>query len=345
MTPSSAAPFRLAIVGAGAVARVIHLPGVLASPRITIAALVDPVAARAGQLARDFGLSARIATDVDAIADAIDGALICTPNDSHCPIALALLGRGIPCLVEKPLATSVADAERMCQAAEDAGTVLAVGYTTRYRDEVVLLKEVLQAQRFGRVRRFHYQEGTIGGWAAVSGYTLSRTASGGGVLATVGTHFIDRMLYWFGYPDACSLVDDSQGGPEAACLARFHYGNGAEAIEGTLLLSKTFTLKPGLAIETEQGRIVFPMGRSPLCFVADGAPDVVTVLAPAVRRFPLEKSDAQLQIENFVDACRGRGKPMTDGRQGLLSIRLLQDLYARRQPMAEPWRQQPGIAA
>jgi|YNPMSStandDraft_2_1061718.scaffolds.fasta_scaffold02221_6 predicted dehydrogenase len=338
-------PFRLAVIGTGAAARILHVPGALASPHVTIAALVDSVPARARQLARNFGLSPLIASDINAIVGAVDGALICTPNESHCPIAVALLERGIPCLVDKPLATTIEDGERMCRAAESAGKVLAVGYTTLYRDEVWLLKQILDERRFGRVRRFHFQEGTIGGWAPVSGYTVSRAASGGGVLTVVGVHFLDRMLFWFGYPDWCSLVDDSQGGPEAMCLARVRYGSGADAFDGTILLSKTFTLKPGLVVETDQGRIIFPIGTSPLYFVPHDASGFVTILSPTERRYPLEKTTAQLQIENFVAACRGLAPPMADGRRGLLAVRLLDELYGRRKALAEPWRDIAGAAA
>ena len=176
----------------------------------------------------------------------------------------------MPCLVEKPLATTVADAEEMCAAAEASGKVLAVGYTTRFRDEVLLLHDLLQSNYFGAVRQFHYQEGTVGGWSPLSGYIADRTASGGGVLTVVGTHFLDRMLYWFGYPDSCHLTDDSQGGPEAHCLASFHFERQQGPLEGTLLLSKTVNLKAGLAIETERGDVIFPMGRSPLFFPAEG---------------------------------------------------------------------------
>lgn len=338
--------FRLGLIGTGAVARVIHVPGALASPRVVIAALVDPVVARAEQLARDYGISPIIAPDAAGIFANVDGVVIATPNDTHCDIAVSFLRHGIPCLVEKPLATSVGDAEMMCKAAEETGRVLAVGYTTRFRDEVVLLKELLEAGYFGAIRRFHYQEGSVGGWSPVSGYIADRKASGGGVLMVVGTHFIDRMLYWFGYPDTCDLVDDSNGGPEAHCIARFHYRKWDTSFEGTLLLSKTVAMKAGLVIETERGDIIFPMGRAPLYFRPRDNEKVTTVLCPSAHRtFPLAKGDAQLQIENFVDACRGKGAPMVDGRQGLLSVRLLRALYERRTPLPERWVQTQKVAA
>jgi len=339
-------PFRLGLIGTGAVSRIIHVPGALASPHVTIAALVDPVVARAERLARDFGISPIIAPDAAGILAHVDGVLIATPNHTHCNIAVACLRGGVSCLVEKPLATSVAEAEEMCKTAEETGKVLAVGYTTRFRDEVVLLKELLDARYFGTIRRFHYQEGTVGGWSPVSGYISDRKASGGGVLIVVGTHFIDRMLYWFGYPESSELVDDSRGGPEAHCLARFHYNKWGAPFEGTLLLSKIVSMKAGLVIETERGNVIFPMGRAPLYFQPHDNPKIRLVLSPSGRRtFPLEKGDAQLEIENFAQACRGLVTPMVDGRQGALSVRLFNELYDRHTPLHERWAEPNKMAA
>jgi predicted dehydrogenase len=338
--------FRLGVIGVGEVTSSMHLPGALASEWVVVAALVDSVIGRARTLARDYGIRPRIASRVEEIIDCVDGVVIATPNHTHRAIAVACLRAGIPCLVEKPLATRVADAEEMCATAEQANKVLAVGYTTRFRDEVVLLNGLLQSRYFGAIRRFHYQEGTIGGWSPASGYIADREAAGGGVLTVVGTHFIDRMLHWFGYPDSCNLVDDSKGGPEAHCLASFHYSTWGAPFEGTLLLSKTVQLKPGLVIDTELGSVIFPMGRSPLYFEPRDAPGLRIVLARRGRRiYSLAKDDAQLEIENFVDACRGKAAPMVDGYQALLSVRLLNELYHNRSPLNERWMETPAVVA
>jgi predicted dehydrogenase len=339
-------PFRLGVIGAGAVTNVVHVPGALASPHITIAALVDPVVERTEKIARSYGISPTIARDAADIFSRVDGVVIATPNHTHCEIAVSCLRAGIPCLVEKPLATSVEDAEKMCKAAEETRMVLAVGYTTRFRDEVVLLKELLESRYFGAVRRFHYQEGTVGGWSPVSGYIADRKASGGGVLVVTGTHFVDRMLYWFGYPDSCELTDDSKGGPESHCLARLRFGTCGSPFEGTILLSKTVPIKGGIAIETERGTLIYSMNRAPIYFRPKDNDSIVETISPSGRRqFPLEKSDAQLEIENFAQACRGAAAPMVDGRQGLLSVRLITELYERRKPLRERWVECEKLAA
>jgi predicted dehydrogenase len=342
----NAQSFRVGIIGAGAVTSTLHLPAALASPHIVVTALVDPVVERARKLAQEYGLETLVTDRIEAALAEVDGVVIATPNHTHRDIAIMALRAGVPCLVEKPLATTVADAEAICAAAEDANKVVAVGYTTRFRDEVVLLKELLAARYFGAIERFHYQEGTIGGWSPLSGYTIDRAASGGGVLTVVGTHFLDRLLYWFGYPDRCSLEDDARGGPEAHCLATFQFGAHGAKIEGTLLLSKVIALRPGLVIRAERGDVIFPMGRSPLYFRPRESENLQIVLTPrGSRKFSLVKQDAQLELEDFVDACRGLKLPMVDARAGLLSVKLLNELYANRTQIRETWLERSAAKA
>src|SRR5262249_36100726 len=143
-----------------------------------------------------------------------------------CDIAVTCAARGIYCLIEKPLASTVEDAEEIYRAADKHGVVVAVGYYTRFRNEGNLLKRLLDNRYFGDIRSFHYEEGTLGRWSPLSGYLLDRKASGGGVLVVVGTHFLDRMIYWFGYPDDCEMLDDAAGGPEAQCMIKIRYRSG-----------------------------------------------------------------------------------------------------------------------
>ena len=115
------------------------------------------------------------------------------------------------------------------------------------------MKRLLDEAFFGRVTRFYHQFGTPGGWAPVSGYILDRQHAGGGVLVVTGTHFIDRMLHFWGYPDGTRLVDDSAGGPEANAIASFRYERDGQALEGKVRYSKTASLPGGLVLDTEAG--------------------------------------------------------------------------------------------
>jgi predicted dehydrogenase len=330
-------PFRLVIVGCGAITETCHLPAALKSPLVQVTALVDPVAQRAESLARRFDLRTRVATDLDQVIDLADGVLIATPNHTHFSIASFALERKIPVLVEKPLTTDYTQAEALCRLADSRNTRIAVGFRTRFHPSVQLMKNLLENGYFGRVRSFHYEFGSRGGWAPLSAYNLDPKLSGGGVLVVTGTHFLDRMLYWFGEPEILEYRDDSYGGPEANCFGRVRCHGGDGPFEGTFLMSKTAALKNRFLLETER-------------YSCELAETELYEITARPREHPelllrLGSSDGsrgntdyfQLQIEDFAAAAHNGKNPLVDGWSASRSVKLVSCLYERRQQLEEPW--------
>jgi predicted dehydrogenase len=97
----------------------------------------------------------RQATDLaDLLSDeALDAVVVATPVPSHASLAVQVLEAGKHCFVEKPLAQSVADAERVVAAAESSGKVLMVGHLLEYHPGVAKLKEIADAGELGDI---HY---------------------------------------------------------------------------------------------------------------------------------------------------------------------------------------------
>ncbi|HSY08264.1 MAG TPA: Gfo/Idh/MocA family oxidoreductase [Steroidobacteraceae bacterium] len=337
---------RLGIVGAGLVARQAHLPAALSSERIELTALVDPAPGRAAALARDFGIKALTATSLAEVLPSIEAAVIATPNDSHCQLGLQCIRAGVALLIEKPLCTTLADAELLVAAAEAARVVLAVGYSTRFRDNVVFLKELLDAHEFGPVRRFVHQFGSAGGWAPLSAYNLQRNATGGGVLVVTGTHFLDRMLYFWGYPDSFSLTDDGTAGPEANAVATFGYDRADAQIAGLARYSKAAALPSGLVIEAERGIVkLADTDDAQVLFLPRGSPQLsLNICRRGPPRFDPRVAPFQHQLEDFVDAVQSARPPTVDGKQALASVRLLAGLYAARRIETRHWYSQAALA-
>lgn len=336
-------PFRLALVGAGMVTRSSHLPAALASDKVQVVALVEPMRQRAEELARWYGIAPVIVPQVQDVLGDIDGAVIATPNDTHMSIALTCLEAGVATLIEKPLASTYTAGEAIVYAGQAHGTVVAVGYMVRFRENILLLGDLLKVDYFGTVRRFAHQVGTTGGWTSMSSYNLSRKATGGGVLVVTGTHFLDCMLHFWGYPDDVALADDAQGGPEANCIATLQYTTTDTPFAGVALYSKTTELPRGFIIETDRGIVQVPDTDEAdhLMF----RPHTHVQVEQVVRRrgtppYPQAMSVFQRQLDDFVDACQQGRSPMVDGRQGLLSLRLLEELYTRRKTLATDWYHQ-----
>ena len=115
------------------------------------------------------------------------------PNALHAPQALAALAAGKHVLVEKPMATSIADADAMIAAARAHGRVLLVGHMWRYRPEVIALREDIRAGRFGAIERTRSHGCHVN--FAPAGWFLEPALSGGGALIDLGIHAIDTTRF------------------------------------------------------------------------------------------------------------------------------------------------------
>jgi predicted dehydrogenase len=332
--------FRIAVVGAGRIAEDSHIPAVLAWPEARLAAIVDPDAERRKRIADRFSIAPLLCKDVSEALGNVDAAIIATPNDTHHAIALACIRSGVHCLVEKPLAATLAEGEEIAAEAERRGVTVAVGYSSRFLDGVALMGDLIAARFFGDVHGFAYQFGSRGGWNPVSSYILERQAIGGGVAVVVGTHFIDWMLHWFGFPDEIAYGDDSLGGPEANALATFRYHRPAPLV-GTMRLSKTVPLPPGFVMQTDRGtvsledkshdaEIVLRPRESPDCEMIVRRPSAADGVGSSSPRGHFVR-----QLADFVRACRAGTAPRVSARQGVESLRLLDAMYAVRTSLPE----------
>lgn len=132
---------RLAVIGGG-IMGANHARVARSLRDAELAYVVDPDLSRAGALAANLGVKA--AGTVEEILDDIDAAVIAAPSELHAELGLALIGAGKHVLIEKPLATTVADAERLVQAAADAGVTLTVGHVERFNPAVLELDHVVR---------------------------------------------------------------------------------------------------------------------------------------------------------------------------------------------------------
>jgi len=151
----------------------------------------------------DYPLTAKIvaaASAAEAVA-AADAAVIASPSASHADHAASVLAAGRPVLVEKPLATSVAEGHRLVELAHRRGAVAGVAMNLRFHPGVLLLKELLKEGRLGRPLLgkawFGYD---LRQWRPGSDYRRSYSARadlGGGILLDA-VHELDYLTWLLG---------------------------------------------------------------------------------------------------------------------------------------------------
>ncbi len=147
MTPPA---FRAAVVGVGHLGR--HHARILgAAPDVDLVAVVDRDPDRARAVAAEAGTVA--VPDVREIDPPVDGVVVAVPTRDHVRVGLPLLEAGVAVLVEKPIAASIAGADRLMAAAAASGATLAVGHTERHNPAVTAALPLISAPRFIEVHR------------------------------------------------------------------------------------------------------------------------------------------------------------------------------------------------
>ncbi len=146
-----ASPIRVGVVGLGYwgpnLAR-----NFAAIPGCELAWLCDADEPARTKLASAFPAASSTAEIGDLLADeALDAVVLATPVPTHAELAIAVANAGKHCFVEKPLATTAADAERAVAAAAQAGTTLMVGHLLEYHPAVTRLKELVDSGELGRL--------------------------------------------------------------------------------------------------------------------------------------------------------------------------------------------------
>jgi predicted dehydrogenase len=141
---------RVAVIGVGHLGR--HHARILSAlPGTELVAVVDTNRTRAEEIAR--GVNAQALFDARELDGKIDAVTIAVPTELHRDIAMPFLEAGVPVLVEKPMAKSLAEADELIAAAAQANVVLAVGQTERFNPAVEAARALLVDPRFIEVHR------------------------------------------------------------------------------------------------------------------------------------------------------------------------------------------------
>lgn len=128
----------------------------------------------------------------------VDLVIVSSPDALHADHAIAALEAGKHVLVDKPFATSLADAQRVIDAGEAAGRLLTVFHNRRWDADFLTLRNLLGEERLGEIVQF---ESHFDRWRPVPATTWKEAREGGSWL-DLGPHLVDQALVLFGRPVA-----------------------------------------------------------------------------------------------------------------------------------------------
>ncbi len=317
MTPR----IRFAVVGGGWISQAAFIPGIAQTSNATLAALVtgDPEKARA--LGARHGVRTASYGEYEALLDsgAVDAVYVATPNWRHREHAVPALERGIHVLLEKPMATSVADAEAIEAAAKASGAKLMIAYRLHCEPGTLDAIARVRSGELGEVRLFSCvfaQHLSTANHRANAGYW-------GGPAPDMGNYPINAVRNLFGaepvevraqgirtpgrgmdLDDVVSVSLRFADDRLATFVASF---TGASVNQyrlvgtrGTLDVDSCFSFGPGVAITHRS--------------VIDGQAET--------RAFPITDQFGG-QTEYFAHCIQNRLDPEPDGEEGLLDMHVL----------------------
>jgi predicted dehydrogenase len=211
--------------------------------------------------------------------DDIDVIDICTPNDSHCEIALAAAKRGKMILCEKPLALNSPQAEQMVRAVTKAGVPNMVWYNYRRVPAVTLARQFIEEGKLGRV--FHYRAKFLQDWTinpelpqgGAGLWRLDVKAAGSGVTGDLLAHCIDTALWLNGGIDRVVAMTETfvkerkhnltgkveKVGIDDACAFLARFSNGSLATFESTRYARGHKALYTLEINGEKGSIAWDL--------------------------------------------------------------------------------------
>jgi 1,5-anhydro-D-fructose reductase (1,5-anhydro-D-mannitol-forming) len=317
-------PLRLGIIGPGGIADHYLAPALKRAPGAVLWSVLSRDRGRAQAFAAKHGAKAKAPAHDEPgafLADPeLDAVLIASPDKLHAAQAIAAANAKKHVLVEKPMATSAADARAMVDACRNAGVKLGVAYHLRHHAGHQALAAAVHEGALGEVRharvQWTYKANDASNWRA------KEDVGRWWALAGVGTHCVD-MVRWLLGPRAGEVVDVRavtsrnvfKGPHEETAVAALRFASGATAdIVVSVLFDGTSSVevwgdKAAAAAEGTLG----PHGRG-----------VVKIRGNEIKFAVVDPYAGELA--DFADAVARDRPPEVHGREGLRNVEILEQI-------------------
>ncbi len=321
-------PTPVAVVGVGHMGRH-HARLYHELPQAELVAVVDKDPARAAEHAEKYG--ARPLTQIEELPDGVRAASVAVQTSLHVSVAEALMRRGIAVLVEKPLAATVAEADRLLACSRQTGTVLSVGHTERFNPVVRAIQRLEIRPKYvetQRVSPFRFRCADVG------------------VVSDMMIHDIDIVLHLVRSPvarvDAVGVSVLARH--EDVANARVTFANGAVAnlvasrlalkmdrrirvFSETAYLSLDYQRKSGIVIKRDANLDVLSLAK-------DKNLDDLSQMASLdfgkmINVEPLQVDDVEplrAELEAFLASVRTGAPPAVTAEDGVAAVRLAADI-------------------
>lgn len=305
---------RIGVVGVGSLG--FHHARILRSVAgVEMAGVFDAARPRMDEVARELGVKDH--PTLESLLDTSDALVVAVPTSAHEAVAVAALERGIHCLVEKPIASSLDEADRILEAASESGAVVQTGHVERFNAAILAAEQYLERPLFiesHRLAPFVARSTDVAVVLdlmihdvdlvqALVGYPIREIAATGVPVLTPNVDIANARLSFEG--GAVANLTASRVSMERMRKLRIFQPSGYLSLnlaDGTGEFLRLKGELPGLLVGSDGGGVL-PAGG----------------LGAIVERVPLAGEGGEplrLELENFRDAALGVAEPAVPGRAG-----------------------------
>ena len=331
-------PINIAVIGLGNMG-LLHSKWLKRSDRYRLIAVADVDESRTASVTEE-GIQAFSSGSAllrsKAMRSSLEAVLIATPHYDHTILGIKALNQGFNVLIEKPISVDKRDAERLLTAHAGTNLVFGAMFNQRVHPAYRYLKDVLQQETFGALRRFGW---TITDWFRSQryfdsgGWRATWSGEGGGVLLNQSPHQLDLLTWLFGSPNTvfaeCGFGRWHAINVEDEVHAILKYDHG---VTGSFITSTGEA--PGrntLDIVCDRATLTFEMG-APLRIQRNA----LSITESIAKNGPFEKPAVEIEeisfegdggqhrtiLENFAQAVRGEASLIAPGVEGVSSVEL-----------------------
>ena len=327
---------RIAVAGAGYIGQA-HMDVARASPSCMLSAVVDPSPA-AVALAAQAGVPLYASLEELIAKDRPDGVVLATPNQLHVAHALTCIQAGLPILLEKPIAPTVAEGESLVKVVDETGAKVLIGHHRAHSPIMAKAREVLASGQLGRLVTV---VGSATFYKPEQYYADApwRSQPGAGPILLNMIHEVHNLRMLCGDIVAVqAFASDATRGfaVEDTVAINLRFANGAL---GTFMLSDT-AASPRSWEQTSQENKAYPSYDDEDCYVISGTNGSLSVPTMRLKTYPrpedrswwkpfevgtvgmVRDDPLKHQIEHFGAVVRGEAEPLVSARDGLQNLRV-----------------------
>jgi predicted dehydrogenase len=333
---TSSPKLRIAVAGAGTIG-VAHIAVLKRSPRCALSAIVDP-SPGAVAVAEQAGVPL-FTSLADLLAQARpDGVLLATPNHLHLPQALECIAAGVPILLEKPIATTLAEGLQLQKVVEDTQARVLIGHHRTHSPIMAKAKQVVDSGQLGRLvsvtgsAQFYKPDDYFanGPW---------RTQPGGGPILINLIHEVHNLRMLCGDISAVqAFASNATRGfaVEDTVAINLRFANG---VLGSFMLSDTAASARSWE-QTSQENKAYTTYTDEDCYHITGTQGSLAVPTMRIKTYPrpedrswwkefevgtigmVRDDPLKHQMNHFADVIEGKAAPLVSARDGVQNLRV-----------------------